>query len=311
MSTKPESSTAQSADAAASASSSSTPTPKFSCAICNSKDAKTCAGCKSTAYCGKACQKADWPCHKLLCSTLANEEFEKDRPDDSIRAVVFPTDEDKPVLRYFAVKGWVEGLYDAAGEVLDEYDNQEFVKMVADALSDEEDSYIQPRPYAYIKVNKVRGYRDTESVLEVWTQLWYPEALPNQSILKAAGGKTKYHPWHRSVMIVAMTNPKTDERGEMVYKDMSLRDFRDAVDWLADFNNPSRKDDAPANAEERYYQLNRFAYADHFARKARENGKGEDKESLYRDADRRRWEEQAEEMRGSSWEAYYKDYNSL
>jgi hypothetical protein len=31
---------------------------------------KECGGCKSAQYCGKACQKADWPAHKATCKRL-------------------------------------------------------------------------------------------------------------------------------------------------------------------------------------------------------------------------------------------------
>jgi hypothetical protein len=29
-----------------------------------------CTGCRSVCYCGKACQKADWPAHKATCKRL-------------------------------------------------------------------------------------------------------------------------------------------------------------------------------------------------------------------------------------------------
>ncbi|KAF2996385.1 hypothetical protein E8E14_005363, partial [Neopestalotiopsis sp. 37M] len=76
--------------------------------------------------------------------------------------------------------------------------------MIAEALTDEED-YIKPTPLACIDDNKVRGGRDTENVLEVWTQLYYPGALPNKSISTAVGGKSKmFQPWDRAVLVFAL-----------------------------------------------------------------------------------------------------------
>ncbi|KAL5398906.1 hypothetical protein PMIN03_012734 [Paraphaeosphaeria minitans] len=52
------------------------------CAKCNETaaaknvaDLKLCARCKTTRYCGRDCQKADWKTHKKACSTYAAETF--------------------------------------------------------------------------------------------------------------------------------------------------------------------------------------------------------------------------------------------
>jgi hypothetical protein len=41
---------------------------EYSCIVCNSKQTKRCAGCKSIHYCCRHCQKLDWHRHKLSCS---------------------------------------------------------------------------------------------------------------------------------------------------------------------------------------------------------------------------------------------------
>ena len=41
------------------------------CAVCaNANDLKHCGRCNATAYCSPACQKVDWPKHKLECAEL-------------------------------------------------------------------------------------------------------------------------------------------------------------------------------------------------------------------------------------------------
>ncbi|KAI0943561.1 hypothetical protein AcW1_002697 [Taiwanofungus camphoratus] len=40
------------------------------CALCGAKTASRCAQCQSAAYCGPACQRADWPAHKPTCRPL-------------------------------------------------------------------------------------------------------------------------------------------------------------------------------------------------------------------------------------------------
>jgi len=43
-----------------------------SCRVCKVGNAKRCNGCRSVAYCGKACQRKDWQSgHKAECCQLA------------------------------------------------------------------------------------------------------------------------------------------------------------------------------------------------------------------------------------------------
>lgn len=244
MSTTPE----QPADAATAPEPS--PTPRFSCAICNSQETKTCAGCKSTAYCGKACQKEDWRCHKLLRSALAQSALETERREDSIRGVFFPADGDKPVLHYFPyVKGLVEGLYHEVAALFHAHEKPEVQRRLDD---DEREDTLGP--YHMIHSNRTRGNRDMESAIEVWWRA-HPESNSNKAVRTAAGGKRTRQPWTGSVLMVAMTYSKRREEClDQTYKDMSLRDFRDAVDWLVDFEDPLRMMVGFADATDRAMQ---------------------------------------------------------
>ncbi|KAF1849176.1 uncharacterized protein K460DRAFT_330886 [Cucurbitaria berberidis CBS 394.84] len=63
--------------------------------MCNHPSSKICSGCKSIHYCSTACQKHDWPLHKVVCKDY--QEFLPTRPDSShYSAIYFPADEDKP-----------------------------------------------------------------------------------------------------------------------------------------------------------------------------------------------------------------------
>lgn len=47
------------------------------CNTCGSMDKnllQRCGQCRSAMYCGAACQKADWPSHKIVCKQIANIE---------------------------------------------------------------------------------------------------------------------------------------------------------------------------------------------------------------------------------------------
>ncbi|KAJ7120345.1 hypothetical protein C8R44DRAFT_174528 [Mycena epipterygia] len=39
------------------------------------EDVATCSGCKIAVYCNRACQRVDWPKHKLICSTIASNKL--------------------------------------------------------------------------------------------------------------------------------------------------------------------------------------------------------------------------------------------
>ncbi|KAF2621324.1 hypothetical protein BU25DRAFT_354671 [Macroventuria anomochaeta] len=59
-----------------------------SCANCRETAAvkglqnlKACTRCKTTRYCGRDCQKADWKVHKKVCSRIATEAFARANTD--------------------------------------------------------------------------------------------------------------------------------------------------------------------------------------------------------------------------------------
>lgn len=49
----------------------------LNCRACQQPSARQCSGCKVVRYCSTACQKEDWPQHKLLCRTFAKTKQDK------------------------------------------------------------------------------------------------------------------------------------------------------------------------------------------------------------------------------------------
>jgi hypothetical protein len=43
--------------------------PDGPCAVCNRVVDTICGKCRKQFYCGRECQKADWPVHKLFCAS--------------------------------------------------------------------------------------------------------------------------------------------------------------------------------------------------------------------------------------------------
>jgi len=63
------------------------------CAVCNQPSTQRCSACRMVPYCGKECQKKDWPSHKFFCPLLYPE---KDKSGKSVRAVFLPSDSPTP-----------------------------------------------------------------------------------------------------------------------------------------------------------------------------------------------------------------------
>lgn len=71
------------------------PTTLAICTTCDESGTLICSGCKSIHYCSKACQKMDWPIHKIICKDYTT--FVTTRPDlDHHNAIIFHPDEPKP-----------------------------------------------------------------------------------------------------------------------------------------------------------------------------------------------------------------------
>ncbi|KAG6368359.1 hypothetical protein INS49_002564 [Diaporthe citri] len=66
------------------------------CIACGKSDrVELCSRCKGVWYCDKKCQKADWPCHKLLCSKYAKVN-DIEPIEGGYRAFLFRSDSLEP-----------------------------------------------------------------------------------------------------------------------------------------------------------------------------------------------------------------------
>jgi hypothetical protein len=71
------------------------------CPRCNDIAHKACGGCKNIMYCSAECQQADWPTHKVLCSTF--KDFARRPSADKCRVVAFLPGESKPRFMWATV----------------------------------------------------------------------------------------------------------------------------------------------------------------------------------------------------------------
>lgn len=63
------------------------------CPVClKTTELSKCLGCEDMAYCSRACQRKDWPIHKLLCLKLPVFQATA-RPKQHFRAILFPSND--------------------------------------------------------------------------------------------------------------------------------------------------------------------------------------------------------------------------
>jgi hypothetical protein len=61
--------------------------PTLLCVMCNKVGVQACAGCHNIRYCSQACQKLDWPRHKLLCKSW--KTYQHRHVPGSVRGIWF------------------------------------------------------------------------------------------------------------------------------------------------------------------------------------------------------------------------------
>lgn len=182
--------------------------------MCNEPSTLRCSGCSSLWYCSKACQKGDWPLHKLLCSQMKTMELDT-RPDASFRRAIFLSDSAvAPVIKFVWVK--VEEV-DATLErpVLKEW----FSKSTTTGTFN----------YNHLRKRWLPGVLD----IRHGDNYSWDGSLPNQGVMAATKGRPA-HEWNGP--LVVLRNKKTDRLNGMdpgLYTDVEIGDLRNIADYFA------------------------------------------------------------------------------
>lgn len=194
------------------------------CNICGSTQSKLCTKCRSSAYCTVECQRADLPSHKLLCAEIASST----RPGPgSKRAILFPASSDSPKLI------WVECQEkdNGAGESV-EYPN------VVSYLGGEGST----PEFMDVEYNS-RRKREMKDSLRFMFQAGSLAEEQNKSITKAIGRPPRAH-WGGPVVVLRKRGKDTDH-----YEDITLQDYRQAIDHLLWYKTDDGKEDPIQSVE--------------------------------------------------------------
>lgn len=205
------------------------------CSMCSSTSTHHCATCKSSRYCSKTCQKADWAVHKLICrEPIPHSPEHPEYP--SYNAVLFPEKEQSPCFVIFTGRhSLVVSRYPC--------DKDEYYGLVDQPHPAVQILHSHPERTLTIKANVPRSRTRSDTKIE----LYYNERHPaygtgiNQSIVAVTNGRM-LQSWRGSVLAVKCQVPVGNPPQ---YSDMNTVDFRDVVDLLctsplADINDMTK-----------------------------------------------------------------------
>ena len=188
------------------------------CVICGSKPTQLCARCRSSSYCSKECQAADWLCHKLLCKKYAEKP---PRPSKNHRlGIEFPEDDAVPRLTWVYCE--------------ERFDEDEEVKYEAPNMRPffGEGSWSGPRP-RLIRRN-LRLDRAFSDAIELTSRdaFLIDGSKPNQAVYaSASAGSIGSVPgdWRGPIVVLRAQGLSIDPN---TYTDVTLDDFRHLMDYF-------------------------------------------------------------------------------
>jgi len=193
------------------------------CTICSSPNARLCTGCRSSAYCSEECQQTDWPVHRLLCKHFC--KFLAPPTDASRRAIFFPWSKTRPKSIWVQVKLGDPSKPRENSEYYDYANVDELLK------NNQAEAFTMFCPHReYIRGNILRNRPSNENTIEFIVRDSYirDHTKPNQSVNSVRGHGMKT--WEGSIVVMVREGHEFENPR---YGNVTLDDFRDAVDYMA------------------------------------------------------------------------------
>lgn len=214
------------------------------CLVCKNPDSQLCDRCRSVRYCSKACQVADWPVHKLLCSAFAAFRSSTRPTDEHFRAIAFPVDKKKPELVWIHCK-WHDDDDD------DDFPGPRFPFPDTAALLGQG----APLALAPIQFDQVldRPLCDTITLASRDTYL-IDGSPPNRSVASITASHAVHHLWQGPFVAYGKVGLGYDQTH---CRDLDMVDFRHVADYFLSYGStPAPSAFLPAAASVQGVRIN-------------------------------------------------------
>ena len=177
------------------------------CLSCGKYSTATCAKCHCTYYCSKSCQRADWPVHKFICSSLP---FPPKVKPESVYGFYFPETGDKPVLIEIPIE-----------ESYDEDDGYYKSIMLSEFLNDKATSHMQR--------NNVKNKLLNDTLEFCYRDSFLTDGSVTNKIIETITNNQNPLNWRGPVVVYKVKGHDLWERYS--YIDVELQDFADVIDF--------------------------------------------------------------------------------
>jgi MYND finger len=195
------------------------------CTICNSPNSRSCASCRSVAYCSLECQQADWPVHKTLCKTFKAFQSSTRHSSSSKLGLLLPVDSKTPRLV------WIE----CEQIENDEYEPPSEYPHVQSLLGTDK-PFPEHKP---INRNVFRGFDLDHRVYVVCRETFLVDgSKTNICVAELTRGAMLYD-WRGPIVILSMPGTSI---GACMYQDITLSDLRTAVDYFLSYGDEPIED---------------------------------------------------------------------
>ena len=191
--------------------------------MCNDEKSKLETKCSSVYYCSTDCQTADWPSHKLLCKSFAAQKASQRPTKDHKLAILFPDSRQSPELIWISVE---------------KEDGELGSKIPADTLRFFGGPEAAPSS-TFVETSPRIDRRILHNAIEIiyLSGAQYSFSTPPNKSIDRILGPSLYRPHTWKGPVIAMRIAGLDVSLKQ-YDDISLVDYRHAIDHFATFGYP-------------------------------------------------------------------------